>query len=148
MSRRTLVGISVLLIACAVVLYSARDVVELLTHFNPLNGFYTYDPRSEQPSNFFLANHPDIVIVNRLNKQIEQYDTYPPNYNAKVVRVEPVKVAISTYTDWQGYAYVTTRFDYADETSKFEEFRFHSHASKGMWLPVMGGITYHAYYPD
>jgi hypothetical protein len=117
-----------------------------ISRFNAVTGIYTYDPRTDQPSNLFLANRPDVVLFDALSKQIEKDGTYPPNARAKVVKVEPVKVDVSTYTDWQAYAYVTTRLEYADGTTRFEEFRFHSGGSEGAWLPFVGDITIRAQY--
>jgi hypothetical protein len=118
----------------------------LITHFNPLTGVYTYDPRTDQPSDLILANRPDLVFLDVLTKQIEKDGTYPPNAAATVVKVEPIQVAVSTYTDWQAFAFLTTRLDYADGTSKVEEFSFHSVGSQRAWLPIVGEITYHNYY--
>jgi hypothetical protein len=118
----------------------------LIIHFNPLTGVYTYDPRTDQPSQLLLANRPDLVFVDVLTKQIERDGTYPPYAKATVVRVEPIRVAVSTYTDFQAYAFVTTRLDDADGTSRVEEFRFQSVSSEGISLPVVSGITYHAYF--
>lgn len=123
----------------------AGVLLVLITHFNPLTGVYTYDPRTDQPSQLLLANRPDLVFVDALTKQLERDGTCPPNATAKVVRVEPIQVAVSTYTDWQAYAFVTTRLDYADGTSRVEEFRFHSVGSEGIWLPLVGDITNHAF---
>ncbi len=116
----------------------------LISHFNPVTGIYTYDPRTAQPSSLFLANRPDVVLFDTLTKQIEKDGTYPPSAKAKVVKVEPVKVDLSTYTDFQAYAYVTTRLDYADGSSRFEEFYFHSGGSEGAWLPIVGDVTIRA----
>jgi hypothetical protein len=124
----------------------AGVLLVLITHFNPLTGVYTYDPRTDQPSRLVLANRPDLVFIDALTKQLERDGTYPPNATANVVRVEPIRVAVSTYTDWQAEAFVTTRLDYADGSSRVEEFRFHSVGSEGAWLPLVGDITYHAFY--
>ena len=140
MKRRILfLGLAVFLLV-AVVVY----LLSPLRQFNLVTGIYTYDPRTDQPSSLFLANRPDVVFLDVLTKQIEKDGTYPPSTKAKVVKVEPIKVDVSTYTDWQAEAYVTTRLDYADGTSRVEEFRFHSGGSEGAWLPIVGDITIRA----
>lgn len=142
MKRRILLLGLVMFLFVAVVVY----LLAPLRQFNLATGIYTYDPRTDQPSSLFLANRPDVVLLDILTKQIEKDGTYPPSVKAKVVKVEPIRVDVSTYTDWQAYAFVTTRFDYADGTSRVEEFRFHSVSSGGAWLPIVGDITIRAYY--
>ena len=144
--RRGRLGYYFLGICLALVIAAA--VFIRVTHFNPLTGTYTYDPRTDQPSGFFLANRPDFVLVDALTKQIQRDGTYPPNAAAKVVKITPLNVDIGTYTDWQAYAYIRTRLDYADGTTRVETFRFHSGGSQGMLWPLSPGgeITYHAIY--
>ena len=147
MMKRKRILVSTLVVCLFVII--AGVLLVRITHFNPLTGVYTYDPRTDQPSDLIVANRPDLVFLDVLTKQIEKDGTYPPNAAAKVVKVEPIQVAVSTYTDWQAFAFVTTRLDYADGTSRVEEFRFHSVGSNGSpraWLPMVGEITYHSYY--
>ena len=144
MMKRHRILVSALVVCLLVAL--AGVWLALIVHLNPLTGVYTYDPRTNQPSNLVLANRPDLVFVDVLTKQIETDGTYPPYAKAKVVRVEPIRVAVSTYTDFQAYAFVTTRLDYADGTSRVEEFRFQSASSDGISLPLVNGITYHAFF--
>jgi hypothetical protein len=119
----------------------------LTSHFNPLTGVYTYDPRTDQPGDLVLASRPDVVFVEALTKQIERDETYPPDAASKVVAIMPIRVALSLHTDWQVYAYVTTRLNYADGTSRVEEFRFFSQNQQRAWLPWVGDIVaYHVYY--
>jgi hypothetical protein len=138
----------ILILAIGLIVVFASALFVRLSHFNPLSGTYTYDPRTDNPSDFFLANRPDVVLVDTLTKQIEREGTYPPNATAKVAKITPLKVDINTYTDWQAYAYIQTRLDYADGTARVETFRFHSGGSEGMLWPLsLGGeITYHAAY--
>ena len=117
-----------------------------ITHFNFLTGDYSYDPRTDQPSRLVLANRPDLVLVDALTKQLDRDGTYPTNATVKVVRIEPIHVAVSIYTDFQVYAFVTTRLAYADGTARIEEFRFHSVGSDGADLPLINGVSYHAFY--
>jgi hypothetical protein len=133
------------LVACLLVSIAGVLLVQM-THFNPLTGIYTYDPRTDQPSRLVLANRPDLVLVDALTKQLARDGTYPPNAAVSVTGVEPIQVAVSTYTDWQAYAFVTTRLDYANGTARIEEFRFHSVASEGASLPYHIDLTYHAFY--
>jgi hypothetical protein len=121
-----------------------------VSHYNFTTGFYSYDPRTDEPSGIFLANRPDRVLVEALTKQVGRDGTYPPaippNKKVRVIKVEPIRVDIGAQTDWQAYAYVTTRLDYEDGTSRLEEFRFHSSESGGVWLPNIGDVTIRAYY--
>src|SRR5260221_1210640 len=90
------------LVACLLVFIAGMLLVQI-SHFNPLTGVYTYDPRTDQPSRLVLANRPDLVLVDALTKQLERDGTYPPNAPSNVVSVEPIRVDVSTYTDWQAY---------------------------------------------
>jgi hypothetical protein len=113
MKRQILTGGLVGFLFVAVVAYLLLP----LRQFNLATGVYTYNPRTDQPSSLFLVNRPDGVLLDTLAKQIEKDGTYPPNAKAKVTKVEPIKVDVTTYTDWQAYAYVTTQLVYADGTS-------------------------------
>jgi hypothetical protein len=144
--RRSRRGNYVLILAIGLIVVGTSFLLVRLTHFNPLTGTYTYDPRTDTPSNFFLANRPDLVLVDALTKQIARDGSYPPNASAKVAKITPLKVDISTYTDWQAYAYINTRLDYTDGTARIETFRFHSSGSEGMFWPLAGDITFHATY--
>ena len=140
-TRRNLVSA---LVVCLLVSMVGVLLIQI-THFNPLTGIYTYDPRTDKPSPLILANRPDLVFVEVLTKLLAKDGTYPPSAIVEVIKVEPIRVAISTYTDWQAYAFVMARLDYADGTSRVEEFRFHSVSSEGIELPYFD-ITYHAFY--
>lgn len=140
-TRILFLGLAVFLLVAVVM-----HVMSPLRQFNLATGVYTYDPRTDQPSSLFLVNRPDAALLDILTKQIEKDGTYPPNAKTKVTKVEPIKVDVTTYTDWQAYAYVITRLDYADGTSRVEEFRFHSVSSGGAWLPFIGDIAIASYY--
>jgi hypothetical protein len=136
--------VSLLVIVMLVIVASVLLV--RITHFNPITGVYTYDPRTDQPSSLILANRPDLVLLDVLTNQINRDETYPPTAVAKVVKIEPIRVEVSTFTDFQAYAFVTTRFYYADGASRVEEFRFQSVSSDGISLPIINGFTYHAFF--
>jgi hypothetical protein len=148
--RRGRRGTFILILIMGLYVVGFSYLLVRLAHFNPLTGTYTYDPRTDTPSNFFLANRPEVVLVDTLTKQIQRDGTYPPNATTPVAKITPLKVDISTYTDWQAYAYINTRLDYTDGTVRIETFRFHSSGSEGMvlvWpLSLVADITFHATY--
>ncbi|MCA1554562.1 MAG: hypothetical protein LC737_09310 [Chloroflexi bacterium] len=121
-------------------------LIVVLTHFDLATGIYNYDPRSEEPSRLFLVNRPDHVLLDVLTKQLQRDGTYPPESRSQVINVQPLRVDVSTYTDWQAYAYITTRLNYADGTWRIIEFRFHSLGSGGIPLPIINDVTIRAYF--
>jgi hypothetical protein len=109
-------------------------------HFNALTGVYTYDPRREQPNGFFLSNKPDEVLVQTLTQQIATDGSYPAGATQKIIRVEPIRVEVSTYSDWAAEARVTTRLTYQDGAVATEVFRFRDAGSNGMVMPIAPGM--------
>jgi hypothetical protein len=118
----------------------AATLLLSVLHFNPVIGVYSYDPRHEQPNEFFLRNRPDDVLVQTLAKQIERDGSYPPGSTVKLVRIEPIHVDLATYSDWATEARVTARLYYEDGTASMEVFRFRDAGSEGMLMPIAPGM--------
>lgn len=110
-----------------------------VVHFNPLTGVYFYDPQNDRPNSFFLSNRPERILVQSLLKQVERDGGYPPGEKRKLIKVEPVRVDLATYSDWATEAKVTTRLQYQDGTVFLEVFRFRDSGSEGMLMPVVPG---------
>jgi hypothetical protein len=89
---------------------------------------------------FFLSTRPDEVLVQTLASQVEPGGSYPAGVKAKLIKVEPIRVEVATYSDWAAEARVTTRLYYQDGTIATEVFRFRDAGSEGMPMPIAPGM--------
>ncbi len=110
-----------------------------LMHFDPSTGVYSYDPQKEEPNSFFLANRPERLLTQSLMMQSERDGGFPSGAKRKLVKIEPVRVDLATYSDWAAEASVMARLEYDDGTVSVEMFRFRDTGSEGMLMPIAPG---------
>jgi hypothetical protein len=95
-----------------------------------------YDPRTEQPSMFFIKQGPEPFVLQYIRGQIQQSGTFPPTAGSSVVSITPVLVTAHGFnTDWHVVAEVTIEIKYTDGHTQqpvFEVFAYDGNSFMGI----------------